>query len=178
MESLFELLKLALGLVYCSFGLVLTWVSFAGLRLFSLKPLTLSETEQKDAQRVIESYPVTHKKIKCSSGHTISFVVKSHEKAPKGTILFIHGFPNYWYLWRDYLIHYYHQGYDVIAVNTRGNGDSSKPIDYKSYHYQSITGLKKYFKNMILRIFAHFIFAKINKEIACVSESILNFPIT
>ena len=146
MNSVQKSLKIVLGILYCSIGLILSVFIFAGLRSFSLKSLTLSQEELKKARRIIQDYPTQHKKLKCKSGYTVSFVVKSHKKSPKGTLLFLHGFPNFWFIWRDYLNHYYDQGYDVLAVNTRGNGDSSKPNTYRDYCYQSMTDLIKKYK--------------------------------
>jgi pimeloyl-ACP methyl ester carboxylesterase len=41
-------------------------------------------------------------------------------------MLFLHGFPECWYSWRDQLVHFRTQ-YEVVAVDMRGYNTSSKP---------------------------------------------------
>ncbi|KXS20048.1 alpha/beta-hydrolase [Gonapodya prolifera JEL478] len=48
-------------------------------------------------------------------------------KTVKGTILFVHGFPEFWFEWRHQLVHFSLLGYRCIAPNTRGyNGNEPK----------------------------------------------------
>ncbi|CAG2117715.1 unnamed protein product, partial [Medioppia subpectinata] len=48
------------------------------------------------------------------------------------TMLFIHGFPEFWYSWR-HQIREFAKDYHVIAVDNRGYGDSDKPSGIGNY---------------------------------------------
>lgn len=48
-------------------------------------------------------------------------------------ILFLHGFPEYWYAWRNYLEDLANRGYRVIAPDQRGYNRSDKPPDIEDY---------------------------------------------
>jgi len=39
---------------------------------------------------------------------------------PKDTIIFVHGFPEFWFEWRHQIPYFVALGYRVIAPNTRG----------------------------------------------------------
>ncbi len=47
-------------------------------------------------------------------------------QSDKPLMLFLHGFPECWYSWRDQLVHFRTQ-YEVVAVDMRGYNTSSKP---------------------------------------------------
>eukprot|EP00300_Choanocystis_sp_HF-7_P014930 c18881_g1_i2.p1 GENE.c18881_g1_i2~~c18881_g1_i2.p1 ORF type:complete len:345 (+),score=67.38 c18881_g1_i2:25-1059(+) len=55
-------------------------------------------------------------------------VVQAGPKEAEKTILFIHGFPESAYEWKEYLVHYASLGYRVIAPDTRFV-NTSQPID-------------------------------------------------
>lgn len=55
-------------------------------------------------------------------------------------VLFVHGFPESWYLWRYQMVDVIKQGYRAVAISPRGFGRSSKPRDYAAYR---ITELAK-----------------------------------
>lgn len=48
-------------------------------------------------------------------------------------ILFLHGFPEFWYGWRNQLDFFAAQNYRVIAPDQRGYNLSSKPTEVKNY---------------------------------------------
>jgi pimeloyl-ACP methyl ester carboxylesterase len=52
-------------------------------------------------------------------------------------MLFLHGFPEFWYSWR-YQIPEFAQDYQVIAVDLRGYNDSDKPQGIKNYTVEEI----------------------------------------
>jgi len=56
------------------------------------------------------------------------------EAGPRDTplILFLHGFPEFWYSWRHQLKHFQKE-YHVVAIDMRGYGDSSKPAGVNNY---------------------------------------------
>jgi len=53
------------------------------------------------------------------------------------TIIFLHGFPEFWYSWRKQLDHFSEQ-YHVIAPDMRGYNKSFKPSEVKDYKIEAI----------------------------------------
>ena len=64
--------------------------------------------------------------------HPISIHYYSAGSADKPVILFLHGFPQFAYTWRDYLKTFGHD-YQAIAPDLRGFNFSSKPLGRKNY---------------------------------------------
>jgi pimeloyl-ACP methyl ester carboxylesterase len=55
-------------------------------------------------------------------------------------ILFVHGFPEFWYAWRAQLAHFAASGHQAVAFDMRGHNLSSKPAavaDYAMHHLVS-----------------------------------------
>jgi len=52
-------------------------------------------------------------------------------------MLFLHGFPEFWYSWR-YQIPEFAQDYQVVAVDLRGYNDSNKPQGIKNYTVEKL----------------------------------------
>lgn len=50
----------------------------------------------------------------------------------KPLMLFLHGYPEFWYSWRHQIVHF-NKDYRVVAVDMRGYGDSEKPEDVSAY---------------------------------------------
>jgi pimeloyl-ACP methyl ester carboxylesterase len=48
-------------------------------------------------------------------------------------LLFLHGFPDFWYGWKDQIAYFATQGYHVIVPDQRGYNLSEKPEDVKAY---------------------------------------------
>ncbi|CAG2110089.1 unnamed protein product, partial [Medioppia subpectinata] len=63
------------------------------------------------------------------------YVSKGDEKKP--LMLFIHGFPEFWYSWR-HQIREFAKDYHVIAVDNRGYGDTDKPRGIHNYTVSAI----------------------------------------
>ncbi|XP_065863684.1 uncharacterized protein [Euphorbia lathyris] len=55
-------------------------------------------------------------------------------------ILFIHGFPELWYSWRHQIVALAAQGYQAVAPDMRGYGDTDAPEDLRSYSCLHIVG--------------------------------------
>lgn len=62
----------------------------------------------------------------------ISYIEDKPEEV-KGLIIFLHGFSQFWYVWKPYLSYFSAKGYHVIAPDMRGFNDSDKPIKKSSY---------------------------------------------
>ena len=62
------------------------------------------------------------------------------EKGEGPIILFLHGFPEFWYSWRHQLHAFASLGYRAVAPDLRGYGDSDAPADVNSYTYFHVVG--------------------------------------
>jgi pimeloyl-ACP methyl ester carboxylesterase len=54
-------------------------------------------------------------------------------------VVMIHGFPDFWYLWRDYL-GALSGDYQVVAIDQRGYNQSDKPTGVDRYTYEFLVG--------------------------------------
>ena len=54
-------------------------------------------------------------------------------------ILFVHGFPECWYAWRNQM-KYFSKDYRVVAIDQRGYGLSSKPPSVADYSMEVLAG--------------------------------------
>jgi len=52
-------------------------------------------------------------------------------------MLFLHGWPQFWYAWR-YQLRHFQQDYRVVAMDMRGFGDSDKPAGISNYFIQKL----------------------------------------
>ena len=55
-------------------------------------------------------------------------------------IIFLHGFPEFWYGWKNQMTFFAEKGYRVIIPDQRGYNLSSKPSGVKSYRLQHLCG--------------------------------------
>lgn len=75
-------------------------------------------------QVIYQAGPWQHSKVVASAN---AFHLVSAGERTNPLILLLHGFGQYWYTWRDYLVPLSELGYRVVAVDLRGYGDSDKP---------------------------------------------------
>jgi pimeloyl-ACP methyl ester carboxylesterase len=66
----------------------------------------------------------------------------------KGLIIFLHGFPQFWYAWKPYLEYFSNKGFHVVAPDMRGFNDSDKPYAKASYDM-------KYLMSDVLELIHH-----------------------
>jgi len=66
------------------------------------------------------------------SGEVSLHYVESGDK-DRPLMVFVHGFPEFWYSWRHQIKHF-QKDYHVIALDMRGYNDSSKPSGIENYY--------------------------------------------
>jgi len=93
-----------------------------GSRVFSIKsrsrPACLSEPDLG-----VHKYSRTN-------GIKIHYVESGDSEKP--LLLFVHGFPEFWFSWRSQIKHF-KQNYRVVAMDTRGYNESDKPVGVDAY---------------------------------------------
>jgi pimeloyl-ACP methyl ester carboxylesterase len=62
------------------------------------------------------------------------------EVGSKGTVLFLHGFPELWYSWHNQMEHLAARGYRCVAPDLRGYGGTTAPSDIGSYTAFHVVG--------------------------------------
>jgi pimeloyl-ACP methyl ester carboxylesterase len=55
-------------------------------------------------------------------------------------ILCVHGWPELWYSWRHQMSHFAERGFTVGALDVRGYGGSSKPVEIEAYRLTEVCG--------------------------------------
>ncbi|GAV92586.1 Abhydrolase_6 domain-containing protein [Cephalotus follicularis] len=78
---------------------------------------------------------IEHKMMSCN-GITMHVA----EKGQGPAVLFLHGFPELWYSWRNQILGLSSLGYHAIAPDLRGYGDTEAPPSVSSYTCFHIVG--------------------------------------
>lgn len=68
-------------------------------------------------------------------GINIHYVAKGDPKNP--LIIFVHGFPEFWFSWR-YQLNEFGKDYYAVALDLRGYGQSDKPQQQSAYHIDNM----------------------------------------
>jgi len=76
-----------------------------------------------------------HGYVKGSGGVQLHYVEKGDRTKP--LMLFLHGFPEFWYSWRFQLAHF-SSDYWCVAIDMRGYNDSSKPSGIRQYSLNAL----------------------------------------
>lgn len=97
--------------------------------------------EQKIEHSYIKANGLTH------------HIAEAGKNGTKGTVLFIHGFPEIWYTWRHQMIAAANSGYHTIAPDSRGYGLSDQPDQIQNAKWEDFT-------DDIIAILDHFKVAK------------------
>ena len=69
--------------------------------------------------------------------HYVEAGGEGEEGKTKPLLLFCHGFPEFWFVWRHQIKHF-KQKFRVIALDNRGYGESEKPSEVDMYHVKVI----------------------------------------
>ena len=81
----------------------------------------------------LDGIPLTHRVVKV--GTTDLHVVEGGSGPP---VVLVHGFPEFWYSWRNQIPALIRAGFRAIAVDLRGYGESSKPHAIDDYRLTAI----------------------------------------
>lgn len=80
-----------------------------------------------------------HQKMTLEKGIDIHYVESGYKnKNVKPLLLFLHGFPDFWFCWRNQL-EYFAERYYCVAIDNRGYGDSDKPVGINNYSVINLT---------------------------------------
>ncbi|BBM87627.1 alpha/beta fold hydrolase [Candidatus Uabimicrobium amorphum] len=77
-----------------------------------------------------------HKQIQ-ANGVKLHVVEGGNENGD--AIIFLHGFPDFWYGWQKQIAYFVEKGYRVIAPDQRGYNLSDKPRGVRNYHLDTLT---------------------------------------
>jgi len=110
---------------------VYIWLAFrvliVGLRVFKVKkrnpPACLQDPEWGE-----------HRYMKVN-GVKIHYVEAGDVTKP--LLVFVHGFPEFWFAWRHQL-KYFKKDYRVVALDNRGYNDSEKPRGLENFHIKTL----------------------------------------
>ena len=78
-----------------------------------------------------------HGYVRTETGIKLHYVKKGDPSKP--LMLFIHGFPEFWFSWRDQMEYFSNKGYWCVAMDMRGYNDSDKPNGIRSYGIDHLT---------------------------------------
>jgi pimeloyl-ACP methyl ester carboxylesterase len=82
---------------------------------------------------VLDGVPLTHRIVTVGNSD-----VHCVEAGTGPTVLLLHGFPEFWYSWRNQIPALVHAGFRTIAIDLRGYGDSSKPAAIDAYRLPAV----------------------------------------
>jgi len=125
-----SLLGLPMALVF----LVLRIVSTLAKSLLSLFHV---KTRSSSPACLLEPELGEHKYMVVNGAQKIHYVESGDSSKP--LILFVHGFPEFWWTWRAQIKHF-NKKYRVVALDMRGYNESGKPSGVESYLVEHLVG--------------------------------------
>ncbi|KAL4431408.1 hypothetical protein ABPG75_006664 [Micractinium tetrahymenae] len=130
----------------------LSWLAYQGVGLVVSLPLALKlllqfitnprkTLHRKDRSQI--KYPdplpgLTHEWIETEPDVKLH-AVRTSKGSGKPLMLFVHGFPEFWFSWRHQMEHF-RKDYEVVAIDMRGYGESSKPKGRDAYRMNHLAG--------------------------------------
>jgi len=103
-------------------------VVLRGFRVFQVKKRSAPPPCLTDPELGTHKYMVVN-------GVKIHYVEAGEEEKP--LIVFVHGFPEFWFVWR-YQLKHFKNDYRVVALDNRGYNDSEKPKGIENYHIKTL----------------------------------------
>lgn len=113
-------------------------------RYFATRKLGVGFFESKDRSHLYKKIFTEdneyghHRYIDVGDGKKFHVVENGNTDGP--LIIFLHGFPQFWYTWRNQLTGLKDQGYHLVAMDMRGYGSSYRPknrLDYNMKEFKS-----------------------------------------
>eukprot|EP00871_Galdieria_phlegrea_P000283 jgi/Galph1/1255/GphlegSOOS_G6114.1 len=68
--------------------------------------------------------------------HIVEYKEGQQASVGRPLMLFLHGFPEFWYSWKPLLCHFSQQGYRAVAPDLRGYNESEKPTSISAYRLE------------------------------------------
>ncbi|XP_023321986.1 epoxide hydrolase 1 [Eurytemora carolleeae] len=109
------------------FSLILRFL-VTGFKMFQIKP-------RSTVPKALMDKTLGQHKFVSVNGVQLHYVESGDENKP--LILFVHGFPEFWFSWR-HQIKYFNKNYHVVAFDMRGYGESSKPEGISNYQLEHL----------------------------------------
>lgn len=140
----FSLLKWAKGqlswLTYQGIGAVLAVPVVVKLliRLLTSPRKTLHRVDRSQLQLPDPLPGLAHEWIETECGIRLH-AVRTSQGSGKPLMLLVHGFPEAWFSWRHQMAAFRDE-YEVVAVDLRGYGESSKPAGRAAYRLDRLAG--------------------------------------
>jgi len=104
----------------------------------------------------MKDYPITHRKVQ-ANGIELHLAESGDASAP--LLILLHGFPEFWFAWRNYMSSLAASGFHVVAPDQRGYNLSEKPRGIDAYQLDiladDITGLAAALGYETFRIVGH-----------------------
>ena len=86
------------------------------------------------------SVEVTHRRARGARGIDIHYVEAGRGSATRPPVVLLHGFPEFWYGWRQQIPALAEAGFHVIAPDLRGYNRSGKPTRVRDYRMELLVG--------------------------------------
>ncbi|GMT35841.1 hypothetical protein PFISCL1PPCAC_27138, partial [Pristionchus fissidentatus] len=122
LEVVAHLLKLVFFVL-----IFIPWSIFVIYRFTKTKWALFTRKEHKIPDRLLMEY--NHNFVQLSDVR-LHYVEEGDKSKP--LLLFVHGYPEFWYSWR-YQIKHFAKTHHVVAIDQRGYGDSDKPSEIDDY---------------------------------------------
>ncbi|KAL4421797.1 hypothetical protein ABPG77_009603 [Micractinium sp. CCAP 211/92] len=130
----------------------LAWLAYQGVGVIVGLPLVLKlftqlvtnprkTLQRKDRNQIKFPDPLpglTHEWIETAPDVRLH-AVRTSKGSGKPLLLFVHGFPEFWYSWRHQL-EAFRKDYEAVAIDLRGYGESSKPKGRDAYRMNCLAG--------------------------------------
>lgn len=144
---------------WIAFGILIAYIFKRDTKFWEVKarpvaPRSLTSNEYGEhkfmtvnvSETAIRSFLTQTQQVFSSQGIKIHYVEKGDPK--KKLMIFVHGFPEFWYSWR-YQLKEFSKDYHVIAIDQRGYAESDKPTSISDYHIDKMVGdLRQFVKQL------------------------------
>ncbi|CAO1378608.1 unnamed protein product [Diamesa tonsa] len=134
-SMLYALIRISMFYFMCLLYSVMVVARLAWSLVFQDVKYCFTKKERLTAPSVLTSDEYGEHKFMQVNGVKLHYVEKGDKTKP--LMLFVHGFPEFWYSWR-YQIEEFSEDYRTVAVDLRGYGDSEKPDEISEYRLDVI----------------------------------------